>query len=204
MRWTSSRAQSWRISTSKCPRFGFPRYQNQTARGQEKFKRPAKRGSRHIIKRLAFQLNHNALGKFTFREYCVEFFPLLKGYEERERFAVSCYGSLQTVERGRIFGCSASCYLGVCRQFEHAFYDLSCMTRTRLSHGPGLPISVVQLHPRADNVISRASQTHKENRCFPCNGIRESHKGFEVRKAHGYAGAKSGRTTPSTVPPSAL
>ena len=146
----------------------------------------------------------NALGKFTLSDECVEFFPLLKCYEERERFAVSCYGSLQTVERGRIFGCSASCYLGVCRQFEHAFYDLSCMTRTRLSHGPGLPITVVQLHPRADNVISRASQTHKENRCFPCNGIRESHKGFEVRKAHGYAGSKSGRTTPSRVPPSAL
>ncbi len=106
--------------------------------------------------RFAFQLSRIALGKLTLREHCVEFFPLLKGYEERERFAVSCYGSLQTVERGRIFGCSASCYLGVRRQFEHAFYDLSCMTRTRLSHGPGLPISVVQLHPRADSVISRA------------------------------------------------
>jgi len=92
-------------------------------------------------------------------DYCVELFPLLKCPEERERFAVSCYGSLQTVERRRIFRCSASRYLGVRRQFEHSFYGLTCMTRTRLPHGPDLLLRVAQLQhvqDRAGNVISRA------------------------------------------------
>src|SRR5258708_12468943 len=80
--------------------------------------------------RFAFQLSRIALGKLTLREHCVEFFPLLKGYEERERFAVSCYGSLQTVERGRIFGCSASCYLSFRQQFDHPSYTLTSITQT--------------------------------------------------------------------------
>jgi len=65
--------------------------------------------------------------------------------EKCERFAVSCYGPLQTVERRRVFRCSASCYLGLRRQFEHSFYGLTCMTRNRVPHGPGLLITVVQL-----------------------------------------------------------
>jgi hypothetical protein len=55
----------------------------------------------------------NALGKFTLSDYCVEFFPLLKRCEKRECFAVSCYRARQFVERRGVFGCLASCYLGV-------------------------------------------------------------------------------------------
>jgi catechol 2,3-dioxygenase-like lactoylglutathione lyase family enzyme len=40
----------------------------------------------------------NALGKFTFSDYCIEFFPLLKRSEKCACFAVSCYRRRQTVD----------------------------------------------------------------------------------------------------------
>src|ERR1700747_1391752 len=53
----------------------------------------------------------NALGKFTFSDYCIEFFPLLKRCEKCECFAVSCYRRRQTVDTPfrclNFTGCSA-------------------------------------------------------------------------------------------------
>lgn len=51
--------------------------------------------------------------QFTLRDYSVEFFPLLKRREKRQRFAVRGYRSRQTMERWRVFRRLASCYLGI-------------------------------------------------------------------------------------------
>ena len=64
----------------------------------------------------------NVLGQFMLSDDCVEFLAQLKCCENRQRFAVSCYRSSQTVERRGVFRCFASCYLGVRRQFEYSFY----------------------------------------------------------------------------------
>jgi hypothetical protein len=55
----------------------------------------------------------SALGKFTFIDYCVEFFLPLKCRQKGKSFAVGYDCSGQIVERWGVFGSCTSCYLGV-------------------------------------------------------------------------------------------
>jgi hypothetical protein len=74
----------------------------------------------------------NALGQFRLSVHGEEFLSLLKGCENRQCFAVSCYCSRQSAECRRVFSCFAPCYVGVRSKFEYLFYGLTCTTRAGL------------------------------------------------------------------------